>query len=502
VVVSANQSLDAANAFTVTNSGTARTWTRRNTYTPATDHLVIDQWFNNTGSSVSMTVTVTYVNGDGFNNTILSWIGSIGGSADPAVTAPLIAATIVNASTAQATATPTQIGSLFCLHYFQNAPTADVSSLVAGSARDASPASTFYLSGGPASVGTIYQTAVNAQTASPVTVGATLPTGAQTYGILVEYFPPAAATPAPVPQPGRFRQRVHPQRRRRTSTAPLRVTVTLPAQPVARRRAWLPPRKPHAGQPVPAAVVVVTTQQLPPQPARRTRTWLALRRARAAQPVPAQVIVQTTQALPPQPGHRPPRLPAIGRHRTAQVVPAQVVVVTVQALPPQSARRPRPAPSLARHRTAQVVPAAIAVVTVQALPPQPTRRPVRPLLTRRPHATPPPLTVAVAFPPQNVRRRVWAPVRRRPRAAQPVPAQVIIVTAQALPPQPTRRLRWLPQRRRNQLGQPVPPQAVVVVSIPVTVTGSDRPTTTVTGSDRPSAAVTGSDQATVTITSQ
>src|SRR5882757_7203858 len=99
VVVSANQNLDVSNAFTITNSGTARTWKRLNSYAPATDHLVVDYWYNDTGSSVSMTVTVTYVNGDGFNDTIMSWIGAISGVANPAVTPPRIAATISNIST-------------------------------------------------------------------------------------------------------------------------------------------------------------------------------------------------------------------------------------------------------------------------------------------------------------------------------------------------------------------------------------------------------------------
>src|SRR5882757_2230535 len=310
--------------------------------------------------------------------------------------------------------------------------------------------------------------------------------------------PPAQALPPSAPS----RRAQMPRRPRRPAAAPLRVTLTVPPQRGTARRGWLPPRKPRTGQIVPAQVVVVTTQALSPQSARQRPVWLPRRRPRAGQPVPPQVVVQTVQALPPQPGRRPPRLPIAGRHRTGQVVPAQVVVATVQVLPPQPGRRPlRLAPPV-RHRVAQSVPAAVVVVTAQALPPQPTRRPTRPLLGRRPRTTPPPLTVAVAIPPQPTRRRAWAPVRRRPRAAQPVPAQVIIVTAQALPPQPMRRLRWLPQRRRNQLGQPVPPQTVTVISIPVTVTGADRPTTTVTGSDRPSASVTGSDQATVTITSQ
>jgi len=188
VVVSAIRELHANNAFTVSNSGTARVWTRLNTYAPATDHLVVDYWYNNTGSSVSMTVTVAYVNGDGFNDSVMSWVGAMPGSADPAVRPPRIVTTISSASTAQASGTPSASGSMFCLHYFQNAPTADVSSLVAGSAVDTSPASTFYFSGGPGSIGTIYQSAMNTQTASPVTVGATLPTSAQTFGILVEYF--------------------------------------------------------------------------------------------------------------------------------------------------------------------------------------------------------------------------------------------------------------------------------------------------------------------------
>lgn len=307
-------------------------------------------------------------------------------------------------------------------------------------------------------------------------------------------------TQAPPSQPQRRRLGFSPQRRRQPAQVVITVQVPPPMAP-RRRGVLLPARRRGSIQPVPAPVVVVTTQALPPQPARQARTWLSRRRPRTAQPVPPQVVVQTVQALPPQPGRRPPRLPIVGRHRTAQPVPAQITVVTAQALPPQPGRRGPRLPVVQRHRTAQPVPVAVVVVTAQALPPQPARRPVRPLLTRRPRPTLPPLTVVVALPPQTVRRRTWTPTRR-PRPAQPVPAQVIVVTAQALPPQPTRRLRWLPQRRRNQMGQPVPPQSVVVISIPVTVTGSDRPTTTVTGSDRPSASVSGSDRPTVTITSQ
>lgn len=196
VVWSYNASPDSANTITVTDSG-LHTWARLNTYAPATLGYTHDSWYNGGGSSASITVTITYVNGDGFNDNILSWIGYIGGCADPAVTPLRVAATIANISTAQATATPSVLNSLMCLHYVQNNPTADVSSLVAGSARDSSPASTFYLSGGPVSIGTIYQTATNAQTASPVTVGATLPTSAQSYGLLVEYFAPATAATLP-----------------------------------------------------------------------------------------------------------------------------------------------------------------------------------------------------------------------------------------------------------------------------------------------------------------
>src|SRR5262249_23631847 len=92
------------------------------------------------------------------------------------------------------TATPSQFGSLFCLHYNQNNPNADISSLDSGSVSDAN--GHFYFSSGPMSVGTIYQAANNTQTASSVTVGAAAPTGAmQSYGMLVEYF---AAPPIPV----------------------------------------------------------------------------------------------------------------------------------------------------------------------------------------------------------------------------------------------------------------------------------------------------------------
>lgn len=188
VILSAEGSQDAGNAIAVSDGG-SHTWKRLNTYDPVGTGYALDYWYNNTGSSVTTTVTVTWTNGGGNNYVCLVDPMIINNCANPAAAPPRIAATITNASTAQASATPSVSGSLLCLHYLQLNPSADVSSLVAGSAVDSSPASTIYLSGGPSSLGTIHQTAVNAQTASPVTVGATAPTTAQSYGILVEYFP-------------------------------------------------------------------------------------------------------------------------------------------------------------------------------------------------------------------------------------------------------------------------------------------------------------------------
>jgi len=107
------------------------------------------------------------------------------------------------------------------------------------------------------------------------------------------------------------------------------------------------------------------------------------------------------------------------------------------------------------------------------------------------------VTVTVPPPVAESPRSRWFP-RRRPARTQPVPVRV---TVQALPPQPTARRRLFQPRTRPRQSQPVPAQVTVTVSVPVTVTGADRPTTTVTGADRPNATVSGTDHATVTITS-
>lgn len=178
---------DASDNIAVSDSG-SHTWTPLHPY-DTTSKFALYVWYNNTGSSVSITVTFTWH--FAFNGPAGTWLGAINSAAS---TTPSVAATLSNSSTAQASATPSQIGSLFCLHYAQWNPTADISSLVAGSATDASPVGHAYFSSGPASIGTIYQTTPNTQTTTPVTVGAAAPTGATTYGVLVEYFPASGGT--------------------------------------------------------------------------------------------------------------------------------------------------------------------------------------------------------------------------------------------------------------------------------------------------------------------
>jgi len=174
---------DAGDDVAISDSG-SHTWTAIHDY-DTTSRFGVWGW-HNAGSDVSFTVTmdVTFL----FNGLTGWWIGAIT-DADSAT--PSVAATLSNASTAEATATPTQVGSLFCLHYLQRNPTADLSSFDSGSAVDTSPASTAYFSGGPFSTGTVHRTSLSADTSTSLTVGATAPTSAQTYGALIEYFPTA-----------------------------------------------------------------------------------------------------------------------------------------------------------------------------------------------------------------------------------------------------------------------------------------------------------------------
>lgn len=258
----------------------------------------------------------------------------------------------------------------------------------------------------------------------------------------------------------------------------------------ARRRPGWARRQPRPTQPVPTPAVVVTVQVLPPQSTRQARTLVPRRRSWGAQPVPPPVTV-TTQALPPQPARRASRFTSRARARAAQPVPAQVVVVTVQALPPQPTRKARTWLLRRRPQTGQPVPAQTPALTTQALPPQPGRRAPRFSFRARPRNGAPPVQVTVTVPPQSGRRLPRQPVVGHRRGTQPIPAPVVVVTAQSLPPQPTRRpSRFLPRirprvtavpvrvtvtvvpqiarrspwtsgRRRPRTGQPVPPQIVV-----------------------------------------
>jgi hypothetical protein len=188
VVYSGWDDTDASDAIAISDSG-SHTWTALHAYT-LTNRYAVWGWYNNTGSGVTISITVTWT--FAFNGKATMWIGAITGASS---TTPAVAATISNISTAEATATPSQVGSLFCLHYFQKNPSADISSLDSGSASDTSPLGHAYSSGQPDSGGTIYRTSPATDTTTPLTVGAAAPTNAQTYGVLIEYFPPPSGAP-------------------------------------------------------------------------------------------------------------------------------------------------------------------------------------------------------------------------------------------------------------------------------------------------------------------
>jgi len=209
--------------------------------------------------------------------------------------------------------------------------------------------------------------------------------------------------------------------------------------------------------------VVLPIPVLPPQASDRQRPmWLGKASKRASVPVPASVVVVTAQGLPPQPPRdRPLPFP----RRRAQ---SSSVVTSVVLVPAQPSRR-RLVP-VSRRRAISTT-----VVNVRVtLPPQPGRDRLVPIVRRRANSTQPPapaqiVVTAQALPPQPGRpvRALWLP-RAKPRRAEPVRPQVVVVTAQALPPQPGRPVRvpWLPRARARQ-AQPVRPQVVVVTTQPL-----------------------------------
>lgn len=166
------------------------TWTPLVPYDPDTMPLVVDMWRNDTGATqlIEIQFTATYINNKivGIGVYLIANCGAT----------PIVQATLTGATTIpELSGTPAEVGSLFCLHYVQQTPSAVVSGFDAGTTGD-STAGGYAMAGSGSDamgVGTLYQTAVNNQTFSPVTVGATAPDAA-TYAVLVEYVPAVAST--------------------------------------------------------------------------------------------------------------------------------------------------------------------------------------------------------------------------------------------------------------------------------------------------------------------
>jgi hypothetical protein len=187
VVSGANASVDPS-VILITDVG-GHTWTRlTGSYNPSSNPLCVDYWFNNTGGAIDILpqVKLTYTN----NKTVALGVYLIlGSSGTPSLVTSVTGAT----QTPKATGTPTVNGSLMCLHYIQRLATALPSSYVTGSAADTAGVAIGGSGADAMGAGTIYQTAVNAQTTSPVTVGANAPSFA-TWAALVEYKPAGGTT--------------------------------------------------------------------------------------------------------------------------------------------------------------------------------------------------------------------------------------------------------------------------------------------------------------------
>jgi hypothetical protein len=168
------------------------TWTHLTGYDPDDMPIAVDYWFNDTGSTVTVTSfqTPTWA----FNKTLGEVPVLVSGSnGSPTVVATLASDT----SSPQLSATPAAVGSRFGLHYVQQQPTANISDFLDGSTGDTSPAGYGVGNTGfdAMGLGTIYQSDANDQTTDSVTVGAFSPS-ATTYGVLVEYVP-SGTTPPP-----------------------------------------------------------------------------------------------------------------------------------------------------------------------------------------------------------------------------------------------------------------------------------------------------------------
>lgn len=172
-------------ALTISDVG-GHTWTSLLTYNPSTMGCATAYWYNNTGGAVDVGIqaTPTYSSNLGFGVYADIVTGTDG--------TPILLGTLTGSTTTpQKTGTPTRIGSLLELFYGQRVVTADVSSLVAGSAVDANSHSTGATGADECGGGIIYQSAVNASLTS-VTVGAGAPSNV-TFGGLVEYRPLSTA---------------------------------------------------------------------------------------------------------------------------------------------------------------------------------------------------------------------------------------------------------------------------------------------------------------------
>ncbi|HYS35673.1 MAG TPA: hypothetical protein VEO01_08585 [Pseudonocardiaceae bacterium] len=299
-----------------------------------------------------------------------------------------------------------------------------------------------------------------------------------------------------------------------------------------------PPFKARArqAQPIPAQVVVNTTQALPPQPRRRIRptTWRPKATPNATQP-PTGPKFNGSYPVPPQPraARAAPRLPRRARG-AAQPLPVQVTVTAPAWIPNSDSPRPRlprvrrrvtpvPLPAVTvwipqadsprqfwrakpRARGSQPVPPAQAIVTFPGplVPQARTSLVVPPFLRAKARQAQPVLAQVVVtvtpVPQQQTRRALRPLLRTRPRATPPV-RTAPVVTIQVLPPQPATRRRPWPWRHFGRGAQFIPAQQAITVVVPVTVTGSDRPSTTVTGADHAAATIAGTDKATGSVTS-
>lgn len=171
-------------SFAVSDTG-SHTWTTLAGPLSANVYTVTEWWFNNTGANVDITPEVTTV-----------WTFSkpiaIGAYLISNTTAAPRIVTQAGAfpGTTTLSGIPSAVGSLFNL-FFMNYNAGIVSSFVAGTTGDTSPAGYGYnvpTGGDGLGFGNLYQTAPNTQTTTAVTIGADLP-NADMYAALIEFLP-------------------------------------------------------------------------------------------------------------------------------------------------------------------------------------------------------------------------------------------------------------------------------------------------------------------------